>query len=84
MVAMRFAALPEEVSTALTHQRALTLALGALVVLVPGSFVMGKLVEDGRTRAAGIARFGYTAIASPYAAMVVAAGTFSPFLYFQF
>jgi len=84
MVSMRFASLPEEVSTALTHQRALTLALGALVVLVPGSFVMGKLVEDGRTRAAGLARLGYTVAAGPYAAMVVAAGTFSPFLYFQF
>jgi len=33
---------------------------------------------------ARVARVGYAAVAAPYAAVLVAAGTFSPFLYFQF
>jgi len=59
------------------------MALAALVVLMPRSFVMGRLLETATARAR-VARLAYCAVAAPYAAILVAAGTFSPFLYFQF
>ena len=58
--------------------------LAMLVVLMPRDLVMGRLVDESRTRIAGAARVAYSAVGAPYAAVLVAAGTFSPFLYFQF
>jgi alginate O-acetyltransferase complex protein AlgI len=60
------------------------LVLALLVALLPGSFVLGRVLEAGRGRAAGVTRFAVMAVAGPYAAVLVAAGTFSPFLYYQF
>jgi alginate O-acetyltransferase complex protein AlgI len=54
------------------------------VVVLPREFTMGTYIEQGRTRLAATARLGYAAVAAPVAAVLVAAGTFSPFLYFQF
>jgi alginate O-acetyltransferase complex protein AlgI len=76
--------LPEAVEVSLTNTRSIMLVLALLVVLLPGSFVLGRLLESGRTRAAGVTRFAVMGIAGPYAAVLVAAGTFSPFLYYQF
>jgi alginate O-acetyltransferase complex protein AlgI len=61
----------------------LLLALAALVALLPRSFVMGRLLERA-SPPARVARLAYAGVAAPYAAVLVAAGTFSPFLYFQF
>jgi alginate O-acetyltransferase complex protein AlgI len=76
--------LPETVSAALTHQRTLVLALALLVVLLPSTFVLGRVVQESRGRFAVAARVAVSALAAPYAAVLVAAGTFSPFLYYQF
>jgi alginate O-acetyltransferase complex protein AlgI len=76
--------LPEAVSVSLTHTRSVMLLLALLVVLLPGSFVLGRLLEAGRSRRARVSRFAVMAFAGPYAAVLVAAGTFSPFLYYQF
>jgi len=67
----------------LTTRVSVVMGLAALVVLMPRSFVMGRLLEATTVRAR-VARVGYAAVAAPYAAVLVAAGTFSPFLYFQF
>jgi alginate O-acetyltransferase complex protein AlgI len=72
------------VDAAMNHQRALTLLLAVLVVFLPAGFVLGKVIEAGRNRPALAARFAVMAVAAPYAAVLVAAGTFSPFLYYQF
>jgi len=72
------------VSTLLTGQVTLVFAMALLVVLLPRDFVMGTVMDQSRTRLAGAARLAYSAVGAPYAAVVVAAGTFSPFLYFQF
>lgn len=69
---------------ALNHQRTLTLALALTVVLLPASLALGPLVESGRGRTATAVRTLMTWVAAPYAAVLVAAGTFSPFLYYQF
>ena len=75
--------LPATVNAALTNQRELTFLLSLLVVLLPASFVLGKVIEAGRSRGALAARFAVMAVV-PYAGVLVAAGTFSPFLYYQF
>jgi alginate O-acetyltransferase complex protein AlgI len=77
-------ALPETVSAALTNQRTLVLGLALLVVLLPSTFVLGRVIEESRSRFALAARVAVSAVAAPYAAVLVAAGTFSPFLYYQF
>jgi alginate O-acetyltransferase complex protein AlgI len=77
-------ALPAAVDASLTHQRVLLLVLALLVVLIPGSFVLGRVLDSGRGRPAKATRFAVMAIAAPCAAIIAAAGTFSPFLYYQF
>jgi alginate O-acetyltransferase complex protein AlgI len=77
-------AVPAEVHASLTHFRVLVFALACLVVLVPRGFVMGRLLDDGKSTVASGLRIAYTGVAAPYAAVVVAAGTLSPFLYFKF
>jgi alginate O-acetyltransferase complex protein AlgI len=76
--------LDASVSTALTHRVAIVFVLSLLVFLVPASFVMGRFIEFGESRRAAITRLGYVAAAAPVAAILVAVGTFSPFLYYQF
>lgn len=84
MFSPHFGALPDALQLALTESHVLILALALTVVLLPRSFVMGRLLDRQDGLWPGVARFGYVALAAPYAAVLVAAGTFSPFLYFQF
>jgi alginate O-acetyltransferase complex protein AlgI len=76
--------LPDAVSLSLTHQRVLVLVLALLVALLPGSFVLGRVLDSGRSRPALVTRYAVMAVAAPCAAIIAAAGTFSPFLYYQF
>jgi alginate O-acetyltransferase complex protein AlgI len=76
--------LPEGVAVSLTHTRSVMLVLALLVVLLPGSFVLGRVLETSRSRRAVVTRFAVMAVAGTYAGVLVAAGTFSPFLYYQF
>ncbi|MBB3678706.1 MBOAT family O-acyltransferase [Modestobacter versicolor] len=76
--------LPDAVSASLTNTRSVVLLLALLVVLLPGSFVLGRVLEAGRSWRSSATRFAVMAFAGPYAAVLVAAGTFSPFLYYQF
>ena len=46
--------------------------------------MLGRILESGRSRPAVVTRFAVMAVAAPCAAVIVAAGTFSPFLYYQF
>jgi alginate O-acetyltransferase complex protein AlgI len=76
--------LSEAVAGSLTHTRSVVLLMALLVVLLPGSFVLGRVLQTGRSVRATAARVAVMAVAGPYAAVLVAAGTFSPFLYYQF
>jgi alginate O-acetyltransferase complex protein AlgI len=76
--------LPEAVSVALTNQRTVVLVLALLVVLLPGSVTLGRVLEAGRSGRAVVLRYAVMAVAAPCAAVVVAVGSFSPFLYYQF
>jgi alginate O-acetyltransferase complex protein AlgI len=71
-------------STSLTHRVALVFVLSLLVFVIPANFVTGRFLEFGTTRKAAVARLWYVAGAAPVAAALVAVGTFSPFLYYQF
>lgn len=62
----------------------LTLGLALLVVLLPREFVMGRFLEQPDRPLVRLGRLGYSVVAAPVAAILVAAGTFSPFLYFRF
>jgi alginate O-acetyltransferase complex protein AlgI len=71
-------------NVALTRERTVVMVLAATVVLLPRSFVLGRILDGGRDAFARYARLSVVLVGAPYAAMLVAAGTFSPFLYFQF
>ncbi|WP_219495489.1 MBOAT family O-acyltransferase [Nonomuraea coxensis] len=76
--------LDEFVAWAANHQRTAVFALALAVVALPASRALGPLIQTGRGTAARLARAAVTWVAAPYAAVLVAAGTFSPFLYYQF
>jgi alginate O-acetyltransferase complex protein AlgI len=70
----------------LTPYRIALLCLVCASALVPGTWVVGKVL-NGLDGAAGWARTtarSVVTVLAPYAAMVAVAGTFSPFLYFKF
>ncbi|MFI5613514.1 MBOAT family O-acyltransferase [Amycolatopsis sp. NPDC051903] len=79
-----FTGLGDVVSSALTNQRLLILILALAVFLLPAHPVTGPLLESSRTRPATALRIGVMTVGLVYAAILVATGTFSPFLYYQF
>jgi alginate O-acetyltransferase complex protein AlgI len=79
-----FHGLTDVVSAALTNQRLIILLAAMLILVLPAHPVTGPLVESSRTRPAATLRVAIMALGLPYAAILIATGTFSPFLYFQF
>lgn len=79
-----FGPTPDSLLAVMNHQRITMLVIGALVVLMPASLVMGRLIQRVDYRPAAVFRAAVLFVLTPYAAIAVAAGTFSPFLYFQF
>jgi alginate O-acetyltransferase complex protein AlgI len=75
--------LPLEVSQALTPQAEIALALGLATLLLPRGVVVGRMLQDRWDGAPLMAR-GFAIAALPYAMILIAAGSFSPFLYFRF
>lgn len=76
--------LTELVNAALTNQRLVILLVALLVVLLPTHPVTGPMLESSRTRIAAAVRIGVMTAGLLYSAILIASGTFSPFLYFQF
>ena len=71
------------VSGVLTPQATVALVIGLATVLLPRDFVVGRLMQGAWSGAPLLAR-GAAVAALPYAALLVAAGSFSPFLYYRF
>lgn len=69
---------------ALSRERLVVLVLASTVVFLPRSFVLGPILDAGRDAFARFARLGVTVLGAPYATLLIAAGTFSPFLYYRF
>ena len=76
-------ALPARLDDVMTPQPLVALAIGLLTVLLPRAVVFGRVLEGGWRGISLGARVAVVA-AAPLAAITVAAGSFSPFLYFQF
>ncbi|GAA5195686.1 MBOAT family protein [Rugosimonospora acidiphila] len=66
------------------HQAAVLLGAGLVAFLLPRRFVMGRLLSTGTGTTAMTARYACSLLAIGYVSVLAAAGTFSPFLYYQF
>jgi alginate O-acetyltransferase complex protein AlgI len=75
--------LPAALDDALVAPAILALAFGLASALLPRDFVMGRTVQSRWSGGPLAARLAVLALL-PFAAITVAAGSFSPFLYFQF
>jgi alginate O-acetyltransferase complex protein AlgI len=76
--------LAPEVAVALDPLAMLCLALGAASVLLPRDWVTGVRLEHAPTWARRALRVATLTVVLPLAVAFMIAGTFSPFLYFQF
>ncbi len=68
----------------LRRESATILMLSLAVVALPRDFRMGQLLAHSRSWRADLARAVVMCVAVPYAAVVISASTFTPFLYFRF
>jgi alginate O-acetyltransferase complex protein AlgI len=75
--------LPTVVAQALTPQATIALAAGMASVLLPRAFVLGRSLT-GRWSGFPLAARGMAIAALPYTVLLIASGSFSPFLYFRF
>ncbi|GGP35569.1 MBOAT family O-acyltransferase [Saccharothrix coeruleofusca] len=79
-----FTGLTEAVAAAATNQRVVLLLVALVVVVLPDHPVTGPYLEASRDRVAATIRVSLMTVGVAYAAILVASGTFSPFLYYQF
>ncbi len=75
---------PETITNAVDTRALLALGLGGASVLLPGNFVGGLLVTGWQGVRGAAVRVAEVAVAFPYSLIIVASGSFSPFLYYQF
>jgi alginate O-acetyltransferase complex protein AlgI len=68
----------------ISHQAVVVFCAGLAAFLLPRRFVMGRVLSAGTGRVALTARYACSVLAIGYVSVLVAAGTFSPFLYYQF
>lgn len=76
--------LTDAVSASLTHQRLVILLLAGVVFLLPTRPITGRYLESMRSRPAAVLRIGVMTAGLLYSALLIATGTFSPFLYYRF
>jgi alginate O-acetyltransferase complex protein AlgI len=83
MFSFQGGALPAALDEALVTPAVLALLFGLASTLLPRELVMGRVVQ-GRWSGGPLAARVAVVCLLPFAAVTVAAGSFSPFLYFQF
>jgi len=84
MLVPDFHGLTDIVDATVTNQRIIILLIGLSVVLLPAHPVTGPYLESVRSRPAAVLRISVMTVGLLYSSVLVAAGTFSPFLYYQF
>jgi alginate O-acetyltransferase complex protein AlgI len=84
MLPIHFGSLAPAITDALTRGPVAALVLGLASVLLPRDFVLGRVVLEGRWAGAALAARAAVLVVLPLAAISVAAGSFSPFLYYRF
>lgn len=84
MLTPDFAGLTDVVDAALTNQRLVLVLAASAIFFLPAHPVTGPLLESSRSTRATALRVSVMTLGLVYAAILVATGTFSPFLYEQF
>ncbi|MGH3872481.1 MAG: MBOAT family O-acyltransferase [Pseudonocardiaceae bacterium] len=84
MLTLDFGGLTDVVDASLTNQRLVVLLAAAVVFLLPARPVTGVYLESVRTTPAAVLRVGVMTAGLCYVTLLVATGTFSPFLYYRF
>ncbi|GAA0238370.1 MBOAT family protein [Saccharothrix mutabilis subsp. mutabilis] len=84
LVVPDFGSFTDAVSAAATNQRIVLLLVALAIVVMPSHPVTGPYLESSRDKIAVAARVSLMTVGVAYAAILVASGTFSPFLYYQF
>jgi alginate O-acetyltransferase complex protein AlgI len=79
-----FTGLTDAATSALTNQRLVILLAALAILFMPAQPVAGPLIESSRSTSATVLRVSVMTVGLAYAAILVASGTFSPFLYYQF
>ena len=79
-----FTGVTDVVGEAFTNQRLLILLAALTIVFLPAHPVTGPMLESSRSTPATVLRVTVMTAGLFYAAILIAAGTFSPFLYYQF
>jgi len=77
-------ALDPALEMALTNRNLLLMALASVVFVLPRNYVGGIAIMYRAGWRPATARIALLAFALPYAVVLIAAGSFSPFLYFRF
>ena len=77
-------ATPAALTDAIDTRAVIALGLGAASVFLPGDFVGGLVLTRWQGIRGFALRLAEVSLAFPYALIVVASGSFSPFLYYQF
>jgi alginate O-acetyltransferase complex protein AlgI len=75
---------PDTLTAAIDTKAVIAMGIGTASVLVPGNLVGGVLVTSWRGLRGAAVRIAEVAVAFPYTLIIVASGSFSPFLYYQF
>lgn len=75
---------PDAITNAIDTRAMLALAVGAASVFLPGNFVGGLALTSWQGIRGAAVRLAAVSVAFPYSVIVVASGSFSPFLYYQF
>ncbi len=73
-----------DLGAALTAQRFWLLTIGLATLVLPRRAVVGPWIDASVSRAATLSRTLVSTMGVAYAGLLVASGTFSPFLYFRF
>ncbi|WP_263250588.1 MBOAT family O-acyltransferase [Saccharopolyspora rosea] len=84
MLVPDLAGLPDVVEAAVSNQRVVFLLVALVVVALPAGPGTGPFLEADRTRSANALRMAVLTVGLGYAALLVATGSFSPFLYYRF
>ncbi len=75
---------PETITSVIDTRAVIAMGLGAASVFIPGNVVGGLLVTGWQGVRGAAVRIAEVAVALPDVMIIVASGSFSPFLYYQF
>ncbi len=84
MVLPDLSGLTDIVAASVTNQRVCVLLVALVVVALPANSGTGPFLESVRSRSANAVRIGVMTAGLAYSGLLVATGSFSPFLYYQF